>query len=1171
MNSTLKIFLIFAFSAIALNPLFADTTYISGGQVYGTWSASNSPYIVRGNINVPSDSTLVIDSGVRVIFDSTYQFTVDSAATLLVQGTVSDSVTFTYNDSYAPARYWKGIKFNRASASTSISYANILLSNLSGLTLNYSDITISHCTIKWNTNANSQKGGGIDCFRSDATIQYCKILENIGTQGGGINCIYSDIVLENSHFYGNIATTSSGGALYVNNSDVIVIGNIFELNDASVASGGGVYLQSVHGDIFMFNILRGNTAQIKGAGIALADSCHIDVRNNTIYGNRSFTTAGGVLFDDKTTSAFTNNIVWGNRADIANPSIRIDHGANPTITYCDIDTNVTGTGNINSYPMFQDSATGDFGLTAGSPCIDTGDPTLPKDPDSSRVDIGALPYFHPNHLLGDIWGILNAANNPYYIMAPARIPNESTLTVQAGVIIKSKSPSYGITIDTNASLIVAGTSANQVTMTADDTSTGWKGLEFHNADSSTRLTYVNIAFAKSSAIKLTNSDITIENCSIRKCSNTGDGGAIRIYDSSPLIRNTTMIGNTGYRGGAVYLEGGKPIFRENTFASNRALDNGGGLFVGIDSTDAELFRNVFWANIADSNGGGVFCTTLVTSIFSNNTFYANQAALKGGGLNVGGYSTFDLKNSIFWGNYAPISPQIALSTSGVTATYCDILGGWPGTGNLNLDPLFINPGSGDFNIHAYSPCVDMGDPTSPKDPDSTRTDIGAEYFNQGRIQLCGDIWGTLYADSSPYQVVCDLRVPKDSTLTIQAGVVLNFTGNYKFVADTGAGVSCMGSVIKDIEFTAFDTSNRWGGVTLNLADSSRFRHTVFEYAGETALSINKCYALVDSNIFRYNLSLFGPGGVLCDSSDAILSGNIFQNNKQGAVKIIGGSPQIKGNLFRDNNSSGDGAGILCVENSLGKLSHNVFWNNRADLLGGAIALYDISSAFIINNNTAYANQAGLKGGGISMDNSFASMENNIFWADYAPIAPEIGLNNGSSPTVIYSDISGGYSGTGNINSDPLFVSQSTGNFHLQASSPCIDAGNPASPNDPDGTPADMGAFYYQQSSAYSYIPGDINGDRILGGADVTYGVRYFKGIGPSPKDSCYLDSTSAWFYCPGDVNGNCEFRGSDITFLVGYFKGTNSELGYCHWTPPFARILRARLNADFKAVSPSED
>ncbi len=619
MISLLKSLLVVGFMITASNCLFADTTYVTGGQVYGTWSSSGSPYIIQGNINVPTDSALIIESGVRVVFDSTYQLAVDSAAIMTVQGTASDSVTFTYNDSYAPARYWKGIKFNKSSSASEIAYANILLSNLSGLTLNYSDINIEHCTIMWNTNPNSQKGGGVDCFRSDAIIQHCRILENIGTQGGGINCIYSDITLESCYFYGNVAATLSGGALYVNNSYVTIIKNIFEFNDATSSSGGGVYLQSVHGDVFGFNIIRGNTAQIKGAGLALADSCHIDVINNTIYGNRSFAIAGGVLFDDKTTSAFTNNIVWGNRADIAYPAIRLDHSANPAITHCDIDTNVTGTGNINSYPMFLDSATGDFELTASSPCIDAGDATLPKDPDSSRVDIGALPYFHPNHLLGDIWGSLSASNNPYYIMAPARVPNESTLIVQAGVIIKSKSPSYGITVDTNAILTVSGTAANQVTLTADDTSTGWKGLEFRNADNSSRITYAKLEFAKSSAIKLTNSDITIENSSIRKCSNTGNGGAIRIYDSSPLIKNTTMTNNTGNRGGAIYLEGGNPLLHENTFASNRSFYDGGGLFIGIDSSNAELFRNVFWANIADSNGGGVFCNTLVAPIFSNNT------------------------------------------------------------------------------------------------------------------------------------------------------------------------------------------------------------------------------------------------------------------------------------------------------------------------------------------------------------------------------------------------------------------------------------------------------------------------------------------------------------------------------------------------------------------------
>jgi hypothetical protein len=43
-----------------------------------------------------------------------------------------------------------------------------------------------------------------------------------------------------------------------------------------------------------------------------------------------------------------------------------------------------------------------------------------------------------------------------------------------------------------------------------------------------------------------------------------------------------------------------------------------------------------------------------------------------------------------------------------------------------------------------------------------------------------------------------------------------------------------------------------------------------------------------------------------------------------------------------------------------------------------------------------------------------------------------------SATVTYSDVDGGYSGTGNINSDPLFVG--SGDYHLQSGSPCIDTG-----------------------------------------------------------------------------------------------------------------------------------
>jgi hypothetical protein len=96
--------------------------------------------------------------------------------------------------------------------------------------------------------------------------------------------------------------------------------------------------------------------------------------------------------------------------------------------------------------------------------------------------------------------------------------------------------------------------------------------------------------------------------------------------------------------------------------------------------------------------------------------------------------------------------------------------------------------------------------------------------------------------------------------------------------------------------------------------------------------------------------------------------------------------------------------------------------------------------------------------------------------------------------------------------------------------------------------------------ACSYMPGDINGDDQRIGGDVTYGVRYFKGTGGVPPDSCYMDSTSAYLYVSGDVNGNCEFRGSDITRLVAFFKGS-AQLSNCHFFPP--PILR-----NDKAISP---
>ena len=52
----------------------------------------------------------------------------------------------------------------------------------------------------------------------------------------------------------------------------------------------------------------------------------------------------------------------------------------------------------------------------------------------------------------------------------------------------------------------------------------------------------------------------------------------------------------------------------------------------------------------------------------------------------------------------------------------------------------------------------------------------------------------------------------------------------------------------------------------------------------------------------------------------------------------------------------------------------------------------------------------------------------------------------------------------NIFEDPLFVDPTAGDYHLLEDSPCIDAGAPNSPPDPDGTVADIGVFYFDQGS-----------------------------------------------------------------------------------------------------------
>jgi hypothetical protein len=59
-------------------------------------------------------------------------------------------------------------------------------------------------------------------------------------------------------------------------------------------------------------------------------------------------------------------------------------------------------------------------------------------------------------------------------------------------------------------------------------------------------------------------------------------------------------------------------------------------------------------------------------------------------------------------------------------------------------------------------------------------------------------------------------------------------------------------------------------------------------------------------------------------------------------------------------------------------------------------------------------------------------------------------------TIVYSALSEPWEGMGNLTNDPLFVDTAAHDFRLQPYSPCIDTGDPTSPSDADGSPADLG-------------------------------------------------------------------------------------------------------------------
>ena len=288
-------------------------------------------------------------------------------------------------------------------------------------------------------------------------------------------------------------------------------------------------------------------------------------------------------------------------------------------------------------------------------------------------------------------------------------------------------------------------------------------------------------------------------------------------------------------------------------------------------------------------------------------------------------------------------------------------------------------------------------------------------------------------------------------------------------------------IVRDGVYTGGSNSNLdFDGKAINLHSENGPANCVIDvltggrafyfHSGETTSSV------VDGFTITGGVTAGNGGGILCESSSPTITNCIITGNTAGFGGGIycgnSSSPAIT-NCFISNNSSGSsGGGIWCVSSSPA-LSNCVISNNTAVANGGGVYCWNSSSPSI-TNCTITGNAADFGGGIYCYESANPTATNCILWDDSAPSGPEIYITTSSSLTVSYSDVEGGQGaaevdgtstltwGSGNIETDPLFVDDVGGDYHVEACSPGVDAGDPGSDYSnephPNGGNVNMGAY-----------------------------------------------------------------------------------------------------------------
>lgn len=270
--------------------LVSAQTNVPGGNVNGTWTLVNSPYLINGSITVPNDSSLTIEPGVVLEFQGYYSLNVQGR--LLAIGTLSDTIIFTINDTTGftnmdtTAGGWLGIRFNTTPASNDTS-------------------KIIYCKIEYGKaygpGGAYESGGAIYIKNfSKVKISNCKFINNRARDDGA--AIYQisggNLSISNCTFTNNYDEGFFGGGGIISGNNLTLLNNTISNNYApagAITCEGYINLtnneitNNSNYAIYAFStnfLIQNNTIINNGRGIYLFQDSHGLLENNNISNNQ---------------------------------------------------------------------------------------------------------------------------------------------------------------------------------------------------------------------------------------------------------------------------------------------------------------------------------------------------------------------------------------------------------------------------------------------------------------------------------------------------------------------------------------------------------------------------------------------------------------------------------------------------------------------------------------------------------------------------------------------------------------------------------------------------------------------------------------------------------------------------------------------------------------------